>query len=166
MTQKDVAPVLQQHKEWINNRQGKKADLRGADLRKINLEGCDLRFADFRAADLAGANLSRANCQHADFRGANLTDAVCIGTNFTNARLDGANMNGVDLRTATMEFAQLPGANLASSYQQTPTEAVTRASTNARANGHIAHGSLQDALFSQATPQPQPERPNERHRKR
>ena len=23
MTQKDVAPVLQQHKEWVNNRQGK-----------------------------------------------------------------------------------------------------------------------------------------------
>jgi hypothetical protein len=37
MTQKDVAPVLQQHKDWVNNRQGKKADLRGADLRKIKV---------------------------------------------------------------------------------------------------------------------------------
>ena len=69
---------------------GKKADLRGADLRKVNFEGADLRFADLRAADLSGSNLSQADMSNADLRGANLSEAVCIGTKFVNARLEGS----------------------------------------------------------------------------
>lgn len=39
MTEREVAGVLQQHKEWVNNpRNGKRADLRGADLRHMNFE--------------------------------------------------------------------------------------------------------------------------------
>ncbi len=119
MTQKDVVVALQRHKDWVNNRAtGKQADLRGADLRKVNFEGDDLRFVDFRAADLSGSNLTRADCRHADFRGANLAGAICIGTNFVNARMEGANLQGIDLRLAVMEYAQMSGVNLGNRFQK------------------------------------------------
>jgi len=85
MGDKGLSATLQQHKEWVHNPRGgngKKCDLRGADLRHVNFEGADLRFADFRAADLTGAILTKADCRHADFRGANLSRAVCVGTLF------------------------------------------------------------------------------------
>jgi uncharacterized protein YjbI with pentapeptide repeats len=114
MTDKQLANTLQSHKEWIGNRfgGGKRADFRGADLRKVNLEGADVRWGDFRAADLSDANLAKADFTNADLRGCNLRGASCVGTIFVNARLEGANMEGVDLRGAVMEYAQLAGANL------------------------------------------------------
>jgi len=114
VTQKDFNAALQSHKEWLGNRHGagRRADLRGADLRHVNLEAADLRFADCRACDFSGANLSKAQFDHADCRGANFAGAICIGTRFVNARLEAANMAGVDLRVAVMEFAQMGGANL------------------------------------------------------
>jgi len=119
MRQKDALVALQQHKDWVNNRAtGKQADLRGADLRKVNFEGADLRFVDFRAANLSGSNLTRADCRHADFRGADLTGALCVGTNFVNARMEGANLQGIDLRVAVMEYAQMSGVNLANQFQK------------------------------------------------
>ncbi len=119
MTQKDVVVALQQHKNWVNNRAtGKQADLRGADLRKVNFEGADLRYVDFRAANLSGSDLSHADCRQADFRGADLTGAVCVGTNFINARMEGANLQGIDLRLAVMEYAQMSGVNLAKQFQK------------------------------------------------
>lgn len=82
MTQKEDVVALQRHKDWVNNRAtGKQADLRGADLRKVNFEGADLRFVDFRAADLSGSNLTRADCRHADFRGAQMS-GVNLGNRF------------------------------------------------------------------------------------
>jgi uncharacterized protein YjbI with pentapeptide repeats len=120
MTQKEVAATLQQHKEWVNNLHGpgKRADLRGADLRHVSLAGADLRYADCRACDFSGADLSRADFRHADLRGANLSNSVCIGTSFVNARLDGANLRGADLRTAVLDFAQMMAVNLNGSYSK------------------------------------------------
>jgi hypothetical protein len=46
--------------------------LRGADLRRANLEEADLRGADLRRANLRGANLRGANLEKADLRGADL----------------------------------------------------------------------------------------------
>jgi uncharacterized protein YjbI with pentapeptide repeats len=114
MTDKQVSATLQSHKEWIGNRYGggKRADFRGTDLRKVNLEGADVRWGDFRAADLSDSNLAKADFTNADMRGCNLRGACCIGTIFVNARLEGANMEGIDLRGAIMEYAQLAGANL------------------------------------------------------
>lgn len=114
MTDKQLNETLQSHKQWLGNRHGagKRADLRGADLRRANFEGADLRWCDFRAADLSGANLSKADFTNADLRGCDLRGASCVGTMFVNARLEGANMEGVDLRLAVMEYAQLAGANI------------------------------------------------------
>ena len=75
--------VLEQHKKWLlGNKEGKRADLRGADLRVADLRDADLRHAHLRVADL----------RHADLRGANLRDADLSG-----ADLRGANLSGADL---------------------------------------------------------------------
>jgi len=118
MTQKELAKTLQEHKGWVANGSGRRADFRGADLQHVNFEGADLRFADFRAANLSHARFDRADCRHADFRAANLSHASCIGTDFTKASLDGADMAGVDLRAAKMEFATLAGADTAKGFDK------------------------------------------------
>jgi uncharacterized protein YjbI with pentapeptide repeats len=119
MTGKELNATLQQHKAWIDNPRsnGRRADLRGTDLRYVNFEGADLRWVDFRAADLSHAVLTKADCRHADFRGCNMRNAQCIGTNFTNSRLDGANLQGVDLRSAVMDYSQMAGVNLSYSFE-------------------------------------------------
>jgi hypothetical protein len=110
----DIKGTLQSHASWVENPHGggRRADLRGADLRHVNMEGADFRWADCRAADFSGSNLSKADFRHADLRGANFAGAVCIGTSFVNARMDGVNMASVDLRAAVLDYAHMPGINL------------------------------------------------------
>jgi hypothetical protein len=63
--------ILRLHKLWLKSEpEGKRADLRGA-----NLSGMDLSDADMSRTDLCGANLSRTNLTDADMSGANLSGA-------------------------------------------------------------------------------------------
>ena len=80
----NIEKTLAEHKEWLdsNFKEGKRADLRnadlcGANLRNANLCGADLRDADLRDADLrnadlCGANLCGANLRDADLCGADI----------------------------------------------------------------------------------------------
>ena len=53
MTSEEIEKVLDLHKKWCNNGQnGKKADLRWANLREADLCGADLRWANLCGADL------------------------------------------------------------------------------------------------------------------
>lgn len=83
----DLKKILENHKKWMNNEGGERADLRYADLRCA-----DLRCADLRYANLYDANLSDANLRYADLSDANLSCA-----NLRNADLSGAKWN---IRTA------------------------------------------------------------------
>ena len=70
--------ILNKHKMWLlNDPEGKRAnlsgaDLRGADLAEANLSGADLSGADLRGANLMGANLRGANLREANLGGAKL----------------------------------------------------------------------------------------------
>lgn len=78
MDKKELKEILDLHVKWINGETGGiRVDLRGADLRGMNLQGVDLRGADLRDMNLRGANLQGANLRDADLRGANL-DYSCI----------------------------------------------------------------------------------------
>ena len=71
----ELKRILELHKIWLNgDKEGVRANLRGADL----------RGADLRGADLRGANLRGANLRGADLRGATTDDkfvqASCIGS--------------------------------------------------------------------------------------
>jgi hypothetical protein len=61
------------------------ADLKGADLRKVNLEGAKLLCADLRGANLLGANLKMASLVNADLTGAQV-DVGILSANIVGAK--------------------------------------------------------------------------------
>lgn len=94
----NIDKILEKHRLWIiDDKNGERADLSGANL-------CD-------------ANLS----------GADLSGAILIGTNLCNANLRGANLSGADMRGADLYGADLSGAKgllsaidyLADNFEQT-----------------------------------------------
>lgn len=128
MTSAEIKTILEEHSKWLkNNKNGKCADLSGADLRGTNLSyadlGCadlrganlrgtnlshaDLRWADLRCADLRGANLSNEDLRWADLRCADFRDA-----NLSNANFGWADLRGADLSDVDLGCADLRGANL------------------------------------------------------
>ena len=92
----------------------KEADLRRLDLshallREAELTRADLRYADLSGADLSGANLSNADLRYADLSRANLRDA-----NLSNADLRCADLSGAyfGTRIRVLEDTDFRGADL------------------------------------------------------
>jgi len=52
MEQSELNKILENHKKWLNNKGGERADLREADLREADLQKANLRGANLRGADL------------------------------------------------------------------------------------------------------------------
>lgn len=97
LTKEELNVILKLHKKWLNGEEnGERANLRGADLRNVNLVGANLRGADLRDANLVYANLRVANLRGADLRGADLRSA-----DLRNASLIGADLRGADLFNTT-----------------------------------------------------------------
>lgn len=114
----DIGEILQAHKAWLSGKPGGiRADLRGADLYKVNMSSVDLRKADLRSAVLRKADLSRANLSGADLGGADLSRAdlsyaFLVGANLKNADLCLAKMYCADLRESDLSEAQLYSADM------------------------------------------------------
>ena len=69
MTRDELNNILDAHKFWLFGIDGRKADLRnanlnGADLRNANLSGADLMDSDLMGADLRHSNLSGADINY------------------------------------------------------------------------------------------------------
>ena len=77
MNADELKTILEQHKLWLEDNGGERANLQGADLRYADLQGADLQGADLRWADLQGADLRWAVLQGADLRRADL-DYSCL----------------------------------------------------------------------------------------
>ena len=103
----NLEEVLEKHRKWINGgRDGKRADLyganlRGADLSEVDLSGADLRGADLGGADLRGAILYVADLRRAYLHGARLYEADLRGAYLGEVDLDGAK---IDEATKTKAF--------------------------------------------------------------
>lgn len=129
----ELNEIISNHKLWLmDESNGIRADLSGANLRYANLYGDDLRYADLSGADLYGAyieganlgyanlsganlrntNLSDANLRYADLSGAELVRAYLSGADLSGADLGNANLGGADLGYADLSGANLSGANL------------------------------------------------------
>ena len=106
--------VLDDHQLWLETegKEGKQANLSGADLRETNLRETDLRGANLSGADLRGADLREADLRGADLRGADLRGADLREADLREADLSGANLRGADLRGADLSGADLRGADL------------------------------------------------------
>ena len=57
ITPEELKQVLEDHRLWLQNQGGARADLSVADLREADLSEADLSGADLSGADLHGANL-------------------------------------------------------------------------------------------------------------
>ncbi len=88
MTADEIREVIEAHRRWLQGEpDGRRADLAGADLRGANLRDVNLRGADIRGADIRDVNL-----RGADIRGANLRDV---------------NLRGADIRGASLPSPQM-----------------------------------------------------------
>ena len=88
------------------------ASLPIANLSRAILEGADLDRADLRSANLSYANLDSASLKSANLTGADLTDAILRGANLTRANLKGAYLAGANLTGANLDGANLTRADL------------------------------------------------------
>jgi uncharacterized protein YjbI with pentapeptide repeats len=96
--------------------------VKGAKLKRANLQNAKmvrafLINADLRGANLQQADLSLANLQQADLSLANLQEAALVRANLQEAALVEANLHeaalsGATLHKASMRFANLQQANL------------------------------------------------------
>lgn len=108
MTSAEIKTILEEHSKWLeNNKNGKCADLRWADLRGVGLIEADLRWAKLRDVNLRGADFSWADLRGADLRGADLRGADLI-----EADLRGADLSDADLSNANLGWADLRGVKL------------------------------------------------------
>lgn len=86
--------ILNKHKMWLlNDPEGERAYLSGADLMGADLRGADLREAFLCKANLCGADLMGANLYKADLMGANLMRANLMRANLSGADLCGAKLD-------------------------------------------------------------------------
>jgi hypothetical protein len=84
--------ILDEHKKWLNDEGGTRADLSDA-----NLSDADLSYAKLSDANLSEANLSDANLNYADLRDADLSDADLNEANLCEANLSETNLSGANL---------------------------------------------------------------------
>ena len=113
ITKDELEVFLRKHKLWLmDDPEGERANLYGADLTGADLTGADLTRANLYGADLTRANLYGANLYGANLYGANLYGANLTGADLYGANLTGANLTGADLTGANLYGADLTGANL------------------------------------------------------
>lgn len=109
--------VLATHELWVNSRgqDGKRAELRTADLSARDLANAQLTSADLRGADFSSSDLSDAQMHGADLREADMVGTVLTGANLAVSRLRRARMIGCSVDGANLKGADLAGADLSGS---------------------------------------------------
>ena len=117
MKQEELNKIIAKHVKWLQGKGGKRADLIGANLIFVDLEGVDLHEANMRYASLYGADLHRAylegvDLEGADLRGADMEESVLYNANLCKANMRNVVLRGADLRGANLHGADLRGANL------------------------------------------------------
>lgn len=104
ITKEDIQQILEDHEKWLdpNNKDGRRANLRNANLKKFDFRNKNLKKANFEGANLKGARFDDADLQHA-----RLVYTDCQNTNFQNANLQNANFQNANLSGADVTKANL-----------------------------------------------------------
>lgn len=76
MTVDILRTILENHKKWLKEKGGERADLSSLNLSYTNLSETDLRHTDLKDVNLRFSNLRGANLNGADLKGANLDFSV------------------------------------------------------------------------------------------
>lgn len=111
--------------EWQEANPNTKLDLRGADLRRIDLvrstlenadfSGANLEWADFRWADLMNVNFSDAILSRADFHKADMQKSVLKMAVLFHTNLEDSNLRGAKLDNALFGHTRILNSDLAGS---------------------------------------------------
>jgi uncharacterized protein YjbI with pentapeptide repeats len=90
----EIKQLLTAHRRYIETgrREGRRANLGGADLSSMDFSGFNLRRAKMDRAVLKGVDFTRAHLQRANLVGAVLEQARLDRADLTGARLSGANL--------------------------------------------------------------------------
>jgi len=119
ISDEELNKILEEHEKWVasKGKEGKRADLRmadleKADLRKANLQKADLYRANLSEANLWKANLWKANLYRANLQKAVLSSAILQEAELIEANLQKAKLHAALLRKANLYFANLQKANL------------------------------------------------------
>jgi uncharacterized protein YjbI with pentapeptide repeats len=86
MDKEKLTAILDSHNKWLNDEDGKCADLLNADLFNADLSGADLSSAYLNSAYLNSANLRNADLSGADLRNTDLNSANLIYANLSGAK--------------------------------------------------------------------------------
>lgn len=114
MTQEELDTVLANHKLWLEEKGGKRANLYGAKLDFLDMTGAILCGANLNATNLHRTKMSNSDLNGASLNGANLYGADLIrsnlcGVGFYGAILTRAKLDGADLTDASFEGAEIEG---------------------------------------------------------
>ncbi len=109
--------VIGRRRHSYNDGESQRLDLRGTDLRRVNLAGAKFAGAilsevHLEEANLAGIRLEDAILREAHLERANLTQAEMERTFLLNSRLKGTRLRAANLRQAYLIGAQFDEADL------------------------------------------------------
>ena len=155
MGQIELSEIIANHGRWLQGKGGKRAELIGANLILVDLEGVDLHEANMRYASLYGADLHRAylegvDLEGADLRGADMEESVLYNANLCKANMRNVVLRGADLRGTILRGADLRGANLEGAklplgmYQVVGAGSCNRCTTYDTINDQIVCGCWDD----------------------
>ncbi|RCJ36987.1 hypothetical protein A6770_15295 [Nostoc minutum NIES-26] len=99
-------------REFENDPENQRLDLRNIDIKGANLFQANLQKAIFTGSNLQMADLNEAKLQESDLHGAYLVDASLRVAQLQGAKLNRANLQRADLGGAYLQKAFLCGANL------------------------------------------------------
>ena len=74
MNKTELNLILENHKLWLNDDGGERANLRGSDLSYSDLNGSNLRGSDLRGSDLSYSDLNGSDLSYSDLRGSDLSN--------------------------------------------------------------------------------------------
>ena len=108
MNKTELNLILENHKLWLNDDGGERANLRGSDLSGSDLSGSDLsgsnlRGSDLRGSNLRGSDLSGSDLSYSDLRGSDLRGSNLRGSDLSYSDLRGSDLRGSDLSNIRIE---------------------------------------------------------------
>ena len=113
MKQEELDEILRLHEAWMEGKYfGERADLQGADLAGVNLQGKDLRHADLHGAKLRDTDLMNSDLRDTDFRHTDLRHADLRDTELQHTELQHADLRNADLRDTELHGAKLYHADM------------------------------------------------------
>lgn len=98
---------VQTWNEWMSLDLEIMPNLRGANLKQMDLQGVNFREVDLEGANLTSAILSRASLFGSNFKSANFTQAQLFDLTFLTSDLNRANFTNAEISSVEFSFSNL-----------------------------------------------------------